>query len=128
MRKAIAVIACAALAATLCACGNKNTPGISEPTEDTRTNPIAENKFETIDVEGGVKITRCAGNSPEVIIPETIDGKTVVSIRDMSFDVENIEKLFIPAGVVEVNDFMGAFYIYSKLLSLAETIASKPAL
>lgn len=116
MRKAIAAIACAALIGTLCACGNKtpDTPGLSEPPiEDTRTNPIAENNFETIDVEGGVRITKCVGNSPEVVIPETIDGKTVVSIRDMSFDVENIEKLYIPAGVVEVNDFMSPFYIYS---------------
>lgn len=117
IKKAVAAIfSCAALAMTLCACGSKapNTPELSEPpAEDRRTNPIAENKFETIDVEGGVKITGCTGNSPEVIIPETINGKTVVSIRDMSFDVENIEKLYIPAGVVKINDFMGAFYIYS---------------
>lgn len=129
MRKSVvAIISCAALAMTLCACGNKNTPGISEPPiEDTRTNPIAENTFKTIDVEGGVKITKCAGNSPEVIIPETIDGKKVVSIRDTRFDVEDIEKLYIPASVAEVNDFMGAFYIYSESFAEIEVAADNPA-
>lgn len=115
-KAAVAIISCSALMTTLCACGNKarNTPELSEPpAEDTRTNPIAENKFEAIDVEGGVKITSCAGNSPEVIIPETLDGKKVVSIRNMRFDVEEITRLYIPAGVVEINDFMSTFYIYS---------------
>lgn len=131
MRKAVsAIITCAALTMTLCACGSKaaDTPGLSDPpAEDTRVNPIAENKFEAVDAEGGVKITRCAGNSPEVVIPETIDGKTVVSIRDMSFDAENIEKLYIPAGVVEINDFMGAFYIYSDSFAEIEVAEGNPA-
>lgn len=130
MRKAIAAIACAALIGTLCGCGNKtpDTPGLSEPPiEDTRTNPIAENKFETIDVEGGVRITKCVGNSPEVMIPETIDGKTVVSIRDMRFDVEEITRLYIPAGVVEVNDFMSPFYIYSDSFAEIEVAEGNPA-
>lgn len=129
-RQAFSVLICAALITSLCACGNKNvsTPKISEPSiEDNRTNPIAENKFEAVDVEGGVKITSCAGNSPEVVIPETIDGKTVVSIRDMSFDAENIEKLYIPAGVVEINDFMGAFYIYSDSFAEIEVAEGNPA-
>lgn len=130
-RKAFSVLICAALMTTLCACGNKSgsTPEISEPSiEGNRVNPIAENKFETEDVTGGVKITSCTGNSPEVIIPETIDGKRVVSIRGMMFATSvAITKLYIPSGVVEVNDFMGAFYIYSDAFAEIEVAADNPA-
>lgn len=130
MRKALAmIITCAALSATLCACGNKtpDSPELSELHGDTRTNPIAENIFKTAEVEGGVKITSCIGNSPEVVIPETIDGKTVVSIRSMRFDVEEITRLYILASVVEINDFMGAFYIYSESFAEVEVAADNPA-
>lgn len=130
-RKAFSVLICAALMTTLCACGNKSgsTPQISEPSiEGNRVNPIAENKFETEDVTGGVKITSCTGNSPEVIIPETIDGKRVVSIRGMTFATSvAITKLYIPSGVVEVNDFMGAFYIYSDAFAEIEVAADNSA-
>lgn len=116
----------------LCGCDNKisSRDGGSAITqlEEHRTNPIAETNIETEDVTGGVRITRVTGNYPKIEIPETIGGKKVVSMRGMTFDTSvDITKLYIPAGVVELNDFMGAFYIYSDAFVEIEVDADNPA-
>ena len=130
VRKALEIFVCAALTMALCACGNNaaSTPAISEPPEEHRTNPIAETNIETEDVADGVRITRVTGNYPEIEIPETIGGKKVVSMRDMTFDTSvDITKLHIPSGVVELNDFMGTFYIYSEAFAEIEVAEGNPA-
>ena len=128
----LAVMASALLFVSLCGCDNKisgegDASSITQP-EEHRMNPIAETNIETEDVTGGVKITRVTGNYPEIEIPETIGGKKVISMRGMTFDTSvDITKLHIPSEVVELNDFMGSFYIYSDVFAEIEVAADNPA-
>lgn len=123
MRKILAAALCTVLITTLCACKNETesqSGSIAEssaiPTittsDNDRVNPISENDFDVDDVEGGVMITAYKGASPDVKIPETIGGKKVVSLRNMSFDSDTVTSVYIPAGAVEVNSD-GRLYIYS---------------
>lgn len=124
-------IAVCAMIATLCGCqstalppsskGTSSTSSAQSPSAssdaNTRVNPIAE-EFSVENVKGGVRITSYNGVSSVVKIPEEIDGKRVVSLREMSFgglDMD-IRSLHIPAGVKELNSD-NRLYIFSHTLS-----------
>lgn len=83
-----------------------------------RVNPIAEDEFTVENVSGGVRITSYNGESSTVNIPETINGKKVVSLRDMNFGGLNadIRSVHIPAGVTEMN-LDDRLYVFSENFS-----------
>ena len=134
-KRIISVVLSAIFLVSLCGCESKISGSdgsavtiVSDVPDDHRTNPVAEWIFETENVEGGERITRVTGNNPVIDIPETVAGKKVVSMRNMSFDTDvDITKLRIPSGVTELNDFMGTFYIYSDVFSEIEVAADNPA-
>lgn len=55
-----------------------------------------EKHFEYEDVSGGIKITKYTGNSSKVVVPETIDGKLVVSVGETFSGNVNITSLELP--------------------------------
>lgn len=131
-RQILSSILCAFLLAGLCGCestiSSADGPYSVIHPEEHRMNPIAETTIEAEDVDGGVRITRVTGNFSEIEIPETIGGKKVVSMRGAVFDTSvGITKLRIPSGVVELNDFMGTFYIYSDSFAEIEVAEGNPA-
>lgn len=67
-------------------------------------------------VENGVKITKYKGDAGEVVIPETIDGKTVTAIGAGAFVDKNIETLVMGRRILKVED--GAFVGCSKLATI----------
>ncbi len=58
-------------------------------------------------VEDGVKITEYLGDSTKVVIPETIDGKTVTAIGTGAFTNKKLETLVMGRRILKVED--GAF-------------------
>jgi len=57
-----------------------------------------ERYFEYEDVLGGIKITKYTGNSSKVVVPETIDGKLVVSVGDTFSGNVNLVSLELPVS------------------------------
>lgn len=72
--------------------------------------------FETEDVDGGVKITAYTGNESIVVIPETIDGKTVVALGGASFAGSAVRAVRIPDSVTSIEK--GAFANCTNLATL----------
>ncbi len=62
-----------------------------------------EKHFEYEDVSGGIKITKYTGNSSKVVVPETIDGKLVVSVGNTFSGNVNITSLELPEECIEAN-------------------------
>ena len=108
MKKLVYLFVVLALMSTLVACGNDNE--VTEPQDPTGTVSSSKDeepkksdsketslddienapetdasKFEYKDVDGGVAITSFNGDDEVVVIPEKIDGKTVVAIDENSF-------------------------------------------
>jgi len=48
-----------------------------------------ESEFETYSVDGGVCIKYCSSDDPVVVVPETINGETVVALADTVFFQKN---------------------------------------
>src|SRR5690606_24200495 len=66
-----------------------------------------EDDFEYKNVSGGVEITNYTGTNKNVIIPEKIGGKNVVSIGDGAFAEKGISSVKIPETVSKIGN--GAF-------------------
>lgn len=60
----------------------------------------AASDFKVEDYEGGVTISKYTGSAPVVVIPESIDGKTVVAVYDYLFSNDSqVRAVRIPATV-----------------------------
>lgn len=57
-----------------------------------------------VDAEDGVHITGYEGNSFDIVIPQTIDGKQVVAIDEAAFKDRNIVYVTLPEGLKEIGD------------------------
>ena len=79
---------------------------------DSYIETAAENfEYEALDTTvstNEIKITGYTGSDKNVIIPSTIDGKTVVAIEEMAFSTSELNSVVIPNGVTTIGDF--AFY------------------
>lgn len=63
-----------------------------------------EKEFGYKDVQGGVEITSYRGQNMNVVIPDSIDGKPVVSIGRTAFYVSDITSVDIPASVKTIGE------------------------
>jgi len=64
----------------------------------------------------GIVINKYTGNSPNVYIPDEIEGKPVVRINDKSFHGSSIESVYIPESATEIGD--SAFFLCKELENL----------
>ena len=55
--------------------------------------------------EGEIVITGYNGEEMNVIVPDTINGKTVVAIGEAAFDASKIERIELPETVVEIGRY-----------------------
>ena len=107
MKRIIALILMITMVLTLAACGKdstepqKDNPGTNSvitndkqeenvsngiTVEDVENAPVTDvSKFEYRDVENGIAITKYNGDDEIVVLPDTIEGKSVVSIDNNSF-------------------------------------------
>ena len=76
----------------------------------------AETDFIAINAEGGVSITAYLGTSDNVVIPDTIGGKSVVAIASGAFSGKSIKRVVLSKNVKTVAD--NAFKNCKKLESL----------
>lgn len=73
-----------------------------------QSNEVSE--FTTVDVEGGVSITKYNGSATDLVIPAIINGKKVLSIADNSYPFRyntQIQTIVISEGIVTIGG--GAF-------------------
>ena len=90
--------------------------------ENLKLVPTAESCFETKDVEGGIEITKynCGKGTEnevlDVVIPNTINGKTVVSIGKGAFMSKGLESVKIPDSV----SFIGELAFFNNKLTSIE--------
>ena len=61
--------------------------------------PADGSEFELEELEGGVKIVKYIGENDCVIVPDEIDGKTVISIGAGAFGGSSAQELYIPDSV-----------------------------
>ena len=67
--------------------------------------------------EGGIKITGYTGKEMKVVVPEKIDGKTVVAIGEAAFDTSLIESIELPESVTVMEK-----YAFRRCGNLSEVI------
>lgn len=109
-KRVLSLLVCAAIAATLCGCGDK-TPSAPEPVQpdNDRVNPIEESKpeWEYKEDEDGITVEKYNGRDTVVKIPAEIDGKPVKRLGYF-FGVENdvSTTLEIPSSVDYIPDGM----------------------
>ena len=60
-------------------------------------------KYESVD--GGVMITGYTGNDKALVVPEKIDGKTVISVGEAAFDTSQIESIELPETVTQIGKY-----------------------
>lgn len=124
MKKIMAILASAAILLSLTACG-ENESRNSQPSESASQSPSSDASGSlATGADGfvyhfdsnlnGIVITDYVGESPEVAVPGTIDGETVVKV-----DIARIEnpftKISIPSSVTDLGDDF-----FAGCLSLAE--------
>lgn len=78
---------------------------------DPITAPIPNIK--DVHVSGGTQVVDTVNETPDLVIPEEIDGRPVVSIGENSFQEHDLESVDIPASVTKIEK--GAFATNSKL-------------
>lgn len=66
--------------------------------------------FLTCDVEGGCRITKYIGTAQQVIIPERIEGKIVISLDGEAFNGCPVTEIRIPGSIREIEVFGKFFY------------------
>ena len=91
---------------------NNNTSNNNSSVEVTQENlstfPVTdESMFTTEPVEGGVSITGCSYERDVIVVPEQINGQTVVEISDYAFMNTEIQGIVLPDTVTHIG--VGAF-------------------
>lgn len=134
-KKITALIAAFAIALTFSACKKENAPD-NRPVEDQTqgrvmqiaktpdkdltiwevlpeipVTPAAELEYKLLDDESGIKVTGYTGTGNSVRVPETIDGKPVVSVSFVELEAEEI---ILPTSLKEA----GIWYCKVKYLNI----------
>lgn len=66
---------------------------------------VTDSSFEYAQAENGIILTKYTGENKNIIIPEKIDGKNVVSLSGTFYGNSSVENVIIPKGV-ETVDYM----------------------
>ena len=96
MKKAVSILL-AVLLVALCGCGAKD-----EETSDVTSeyvSPVTD--FEYTENDDGITVTKYIGESTEVSVPATIDGKPVTQIDRLRYDVTSVR---MPDTVLRISD------------------------
>ncbi len=107
MKKTISMLLLAALlTASLAGCKSKSEVKAPENNyeyeyDEDEANPASDFKYEE-NKDGGITINRYSGESVDVVIPKTIDGKTVTTINSMAFYATPIEMITMPRGITTI--------------------------
>ena len=59
------------------------------------------------EIEGGLNITSCLSHNEEIVIPQFIDSKKVISIKENAFSDLEVKDLFVPTTITSIDE--GAF-------------------
>lgn len=78
--------------------GNNNKDDVSKPEE-----------FIAVDTDNGFYITEYTGNAKKLIVPDEIDGKTVVGIKAGFYPENDFEEIVLPAGLLKIEKGMFMF-------------------
>ena len=106
MKKIITILTVLLLLAALSGCTDTESPPTQEP------NPASDFAY-TIDENGHVVITTYQGQSSTVVIPETIEGREVVTIGASAFKGNVATSVYLPNTVTIIDN--AAFYHCDKL-------------
>lgn len=79
-------------------------------------NITTDENFDYVIHDGKAYLTKFKGESTQVAVPETIDGKQVVSIGMIFYHNDNIRSVQLPSGVTAIDSY--AFYMCSRLNSI----------
>lgn len=92
----------------------KSEPESSPRQEVKRIETVAKDDYTYREVEGGIEITKYSGTDADVIIPDTFEGKSVISLAAHSFSNNStIISVTVGANVQKIGSY--AFYSCSKL-------------
>lgn len=119
MKKVFIVLLSALLMLSLMSCDNEATHGtssemVSETDASYNANPVTD--FEYKENDDGITVTKYIGESTELVIPETIDGKPVTEIGYAFSMFKPITSLRIPDTVHTIGS--GAFDFCDDLKSV----------
>ena len=101
MKKAVSILL-AVLLIALCGCGANNETGDTSDVTSVYVSPATD--FEYAENEDGITVTKYIGESTEVAIPETIDGKPVTEIGKNFAMLKPIISVRMPDTVHSIGD------------------------
>jgi len=84
-------------------------------------------EFEYEKVDGGIEIIKYNGTATEIIIPEEIDKKTVVSIGEGAFETLPATKITVPKTVTTIKNYAFRQSIYLEKVEFLGEIKTLPA-
>lgn len=110
MKKTLSAILCAAMILSLTACDKQaKTTGTSKIDGDSsiQNNVFSDTDFEYEDIEGGIRITKYLGNGGDIVIPEEINGKSVIEISAYALDefTGSVTSVSVPKSATSVSGF-----------------------
>ncbi|MBQ2780262.1 MAG: leucine-rich repeat domain-containing protein [Clostridia bacterium] len=120
MKKYICMALAVVMVLSCAACGGGNSTASTTTTTATTTTTLTPTPallFGYREVNGGIAINQYLGTDENVIIPETIDGKTVTEIDGYIFYFkQNLVSVVLPETITKIGD--SAFYGCNKLAEI----------
>ena len=84
----------------------------------------ADGKFEYVVLDDGtIEISKYVGTDAEVVVPGTIDGKTVTSIGNRAFNnCDSLINITISEGIIKIGNYVFSYSDYLSVVSLPRTL------
>lgn len=87
----------------------EDTQPAQDPVDESKDDVSSPDEFIAVDTDNGFYVTEYTGNAKKLIVPDEIDGKTVVGIKAGFYPENDFEEIVLPAGLLKIEKGMFMF-------------------